>query len=52
MITRGLNKVTKALGDPVPFLTERMRVSKDVRVLEIGCGLGNALYDLSEIFIV
>lgn len=50
MITRGLNKVTKALGDPVPFLTERMRVSKDVRVLEIGCGLGNALYDLSEIF--
>lgn len=50
MITRGLKEVTKALGDPVPFLTERLRVSKDVRVLEIGCGLGNALYDLFEIF--
>ena len=50
MITRGLKEVTKALGDPVPFLTDRLRISKDVRVLEIGCGLGNALYDLSEIF--
>lgn len=50
MITRGLNEVTKKLGDPVPFLTDRLKVSKDVRVLEIGCGLGNALHDLSEIF--
>ena len=50
MITRGLKEVTKKLGDPVPFLTDRLKVSKEVRVLEIGCGLGNALYDLSMIF--
>lgn len=50
MITRGLKEIKKSLGDPIPFLLKRLSVSHDVRVLEIGCGLGNALYDLYEVF--
>ena len=50
MITRGLNDVIRTLDDPVPYIMGRMKATGDVCVLEIGCGIGNALAELAELF--
>lgn len=50
MITRGLQEVVSLLGNPEPFIRKRMEENPDVRVLEIGCGLGNATFELSRLF--
>lgn len=50
MITRGLREVVKSLGDPLPFIRRRIEKEGNFRVLEIGCGLGNALAELAQTF--
>ena len=50
MITRGLSEAVRSLGDFRRFIQERMEQGDDVRVLEVGCGIGNALVGLKEEF--
>lgn len=50
MITRGLSDVVHSLGDIRAFIRERLENNDNVRVLEIGCGIGNALVELKEEF--
>jgi predicted glycosyltransferase len=50
MITRGLNNVIYSLGDITEHITQCVSNKDNPSILEIGCGVGNALADLSELY--